>query len=30
MWHGVRIHLDRVDGLGHFIEFEAVTAIGDP
>jgi homotetrameric cytidine deaminase len=24
LWEGVRIHLDEVDGLGHFIEFEAV------
>lgn len=23
MWEGVRIHLDRVEGLGHYIEFEA-------
>jgi predicted adenylyl cyclase CyaB len=26
---GVRIHLDRVDGLGDFIEFEGVTADGE-
>jgi adenylate cyclase class IV len=25
----VRIHLDQVDGLGHFIEFEAVMGSGD-
>jgi adenylate cyclase class 2 len=25
LWDGVRIHLDRVDGLGHFIEFEAAA-----
>lgn len=24
LWENVRIHLDRVDGLGNFIEFEAV------
>jgi adenylate cyclase class 2 len=26
IWNGVRIHLDRVDGLGAFIEFEAVMS----
>ncbi len=25
IWEEVRIHLDRVDGLGHFIEFEAIA-----
>jgi homotetrameric cytidine deaminase len=25
MWHGVRIHLDEVEGLGSFLEFEAVA-----
>ncbi len=25
LWEGVRIHLDRVDGLGSFIELEGVT-----
>ncbi len=28
LWEGVRIHLDRVDGLGEFIEFEAVADAG--
>jgi adenylate cyclase class IV len=25
IWEEVRIHLDRVDRLGHFVEFEAPT-----
>jgi adenylate cyclase, class 2 len=25
IWKEVRIHLDRVEGLGHFIEFEAIA-----
>jgi adenylate cyclase class 2 len=29
VFEGVRIHLDRVDGLGQFIEFEAVAADGE-
>ena len=28
VWDGVRIHLDEVDGLGRFIEFEAVVESG--
>jgi adenylate cyclase, class 2 len=29
LWHNVRIHLDEVDGLGMFVEFEAVLSHGD-
>lgn len=29
MWHNVRIHLDAVEGLGSFVEFEAVLGPGD-
>ena len=29
LWHNVRIHLDRVEGLGEFIEFEAVLTDGE-
>jgi adenylate cyclase, class 2 len=29
IFEGVRIHLDRVDGLGEFIEFEGVAADGE-
>jgi homotetrameric cytidine deaminase len=28
LWEGVRIHLDEVEGLGSFIEFEAVAEAG--
>ena len=28
LWHNVRIHLDEVDGLGSFVEFEAVLSAG--
>ena len=28
LWQGVRIHLDLVEALGSFIEFEAVAAAG--
>jgi predicted adenylyl cyclase CyaB len=28
LWEGVRVHLDRIDGLGDFIEFEAVADAG--
>ena len=29
LWHNVRIHLDAVDGLGSFVEFEAVISPAD-
>jgi len=29
LWHNVRIHLDEVEGLGSFIEFEAVISNGE-
>lgn len=29
MWHNVRIHLDAVEGLGSFVEFEAVLGAED-
>jgi len=29
MWYNVRIHLDRVEGLGSFVEFEAVISEGE-
>jgi adenylate cyclase, class 2 len=29
LYESVRIHLDRVDGLGHFIELEGVAAPGE-
>jgi predicted adenylyl cyclase CyaB len=29
LWHNIRIHLDRVDQLGSFVEFEAVLAEAD-
>src|SRR3954451_22821713 len=28
LWKGVRIHLDRVEGLGDFVELEGVAAAG--
>jgi predicted adenylyl cyclase CyaB len=30
MWQRVRIHLDRVERLGTFLEFEAVLEPGEP
>ena len=30
IWRGVRIHLDSVESLGTFVEFEAVLADGEP
>ena len=30
LWHNVRIHLDRVAGLGDFLEFEAVLRDDQP
>ena len=29
LWHNVRIHLDEVNGLGTFVEFEAVMSASD-
>jgi adenylate cyclase, class 2 len=29
LWHNVRIHLDDVEGLGTFVEFEAVISASD-
>jgi adenylate cyclase class IV len=29
IWHNVRIHLDEVDSLGSFVEFEAVMSAGE-
>ncbi len=29
LWHNVRIHLDQVEGLGSFVEFEAVLGDGE-
>jgi adenylate cyclase, class 2 len=29
LWHNVRIHLDEVEGLGTFVEFEAVISAKD-
>jgi len=30
LWHNIRIHLDTVEGLGEFIEFEAMISEADP
>ncbi len=30
VWEGVRIHLDRVEGIGDFVEFEAPLGAGSP
>ena len=29
LWHNVRVHLDRVEDLGNFVEFEAVLGDGE-
>jgi adenylate cyclase class 2 len=29
LWEGVRIHLDQVEGLGRFVEFEALVGDGE-